>query len=145
MSQSTIYKAQLLAHFKNPLNRTKGDLAHMQIVAQGSNPRCGDDIIIGFNAHEQIIEPVQFKGRGCSICIASASMMTESIKTTNLKHAHSLACNMQKWMLGENILLPESLQALEAVRNHKARHKCVMLPWHALLNGLEQLNIVIKS
>jgi len=72
MSDSQLYKAQLLDHFKKPRNKAVGELTTMQVVKRGSNPRCGDDIEVGFCLNNNTIEPIQFRGRGCSVCIASA-------------------------------------------------------------------------
>jgi nitrogen fixation NifU-like protein len=141
MSGTPLYKAQLLEHFKRPRNKAFGEFTTMQIVKRGSNPRCGDDIEIGFSLKDNIIEPIQFRGRGCSICIASASMMTETIKGQPVKQAKKIAAQMQQWIAGEEIDIPQMLKALEAVRHHPARKKCVMLAWHALIEGLEQCNV----
>ncbi|MBT1450006.1 SUF system NifU family Fe-S cluster assembly protein [Glaciecola sp. XM2] len=141
MSTTQLYKTQLLDHFKKPRNKVSGDLTAMQFVKRGANPRCGDDIEIGFSVTDSLIDPIQFRGRGCSVCIASASMMTEAIAGKSVADAAKLAQNMQAWIEeGKAVTLPDTLQPLEAVRHHPARKKCVMLAWHALRQGMEQCN-----
>jgi len=140
MSGSQLYKAMLLDHFKKPRNKAVGELTTMQIVKRGSNPSCGDDIEIGFSLKDNIIESIQFRGRGCSICIASASMMTETVKGQSTEHVKKIAFDMQQWIEGEDIDIQEMLKPLEAVRHHPARKKCVMLSWNALTEGMEQYN-----
>ncbi len=141
MAELSLYKAQLLDHFKKPRNKAVGQLNELQVVKRGSNPRCGDDIEVGFSIKDNIIEPIQFRGRGCSVCIASASMMTEAIKGQSGLHAKELAGQMQKWIEGGDHSIPETLKPLDAVRHHPARKKCVMLAWQALIEGLEELNV----
>jgi nitrogen fixation NifU-like protein len=136
MPDSSIYKAQLLDHFKKPRNKALGDLTHMQVIKRGTNPRCGDDVEVGFTLKAHIIESIQFRGRGCSVCLASASMMTESIKGQSTEYAKKTAHQMQLWVDGEDIHIPDILKPLEAVRHVPARKKCLMLAWHALAAGI---------
>ena len=138
MTDTAIYKAKLLQHFKHPCNKAYGDLAHLQVIKRGSNPRCGDDIEVGFNLVDDHIEQIQFRGRGCSVCIAAASMMTELVNGESIEDVRSLVSDIQHWIDGERIEIPETLEPLDAVRHHPARKQCVMLCWNALASGLEQ-------
>jgi nitrogen fixation NifU-like protein len=138
MSDTQLYKAQLLEHFKRPRNKAAGDLSHMQFIKRGSNPSCGDDIEIGFNVVENAIQRIEFRGRGCSVCIASASMMTEALQGLNVSDADALSHDVHQWIAGEREYIPETLAALDAVRHHPVRKKCLMLCWRAFAEGLEE-------
>ncbi|MFC4701227.1 Fe-S cluster assembly sulfur transfer protein SufU [Glaciecola siphonariae] len=137
MSQTQIYKAHLLDHFKKPRNKASHDLLGMQVVKRGSNPRCGDDIEIGFNISANSIEAILFRGRGCAVCIASASMMTEAVHGQSIDDAKRIALSVAQWIEGEHAEVPALLKPVDAVRHHPARKKCLMLAWNALLEGLE--------
>lgn len=137
MSDTQLYKDHLLDHFKNPRNKSNAEFTDKSYIKRGSNPRCGDDIEIGFNIIDNHIEAIEFRGRGCSVCLASASMMTEALADSSVKEAGSLALKMSNWVAGEDVLMPEQLQPLSAVKHHPARKKCVMLCWNALHEGLE--------
>jgi nitrogen fixation NifU-like protein len=113
-------------------------MAHKAIIRRGSNPRCGDDIEVGFNINNDQVMDLQFRGRGCSVCLASTSMMTEAVQNMAIAEARRLATDMKQWVAGEERAIPEILQPLEAVRHHPARKKCVMLCWNALAEGLEE-------
>jgi len=141
MSDTQLYKAQLLDHFKKPRNKVLGELTVMQVVRRGSKPRCGDEIEVGLSLKDNLIDLIQFRGRGCSVCIASASMMTEFITGKPVEHAKIIAIQMQRWIEGEDVNIPSILKPLKAVRHHPARKKCVMLAWHALIEGLEESNV----
>lgn len=139
MSHQSVYKEVLLDHFHNP--RNKGDLDGMDAIQRGSNPRCGDDIEIGVKYRHGVIEAVRFRGRGCSICLASASIMSEAGSGLNLQQACRLSEKVRLWFDGENTETPSNITiaALGAVRKHPARKKCVLLAWNALdeiLSGL---------
>ena len=129
---SSIYKAVLLDHFRNP--RNKGDLNAMDRVKRGSNPRCGDEIEVGIRIHNEVLESVKFRGRGCSICLASASIMSESTQGLTLLQARQLVQQMLEWFGETKGEAPSNttLAALGAVRQHSARKKCVLLAWAAL-------------
>lgn len=134
MSDTSIYKDVLMDHYRHPRNR--GDLADADVVRRGSNPRCGDDIDVGVNFADDKLEQVQFRGRGCSVCLASASMMTEAVTGKSKQDAHQLAAAMQAWFCADGELPAESLQALQAVRGSSARKRCVLLAWEALDDAL---------
>ena len=128
----TIYKSALLDHFHNP--RHKGDLEAMDHVARGSNPRCGDEIEIGVRIADETLHEVRFRGRGCSICLASASIMCDCTSGKTLDEAEQQLGQMLACFDGAQCPLPSptSLAALAALREHSARRKCVLLAWTAL-------------
>jgi len=135
----SIYKALVLDHFHNP--RNKGDLDGMDRVSRGSNPRCGDEIEVGIRTADGVLNRVGFRGRGCSICLASASIMSECASGLMIAEAQRLVRRMRDWFDDEQSPAPSntSLAALGALREHPARKKCVLLAWIALdeiLSGL---------
>ena len=129
---SSVYKAVLLDHFHNP--RNKGDLDTMDRVRRGSNPRCGDEIEVGIRANNEVLESVRFRGRGCSICLASASIMSECTQGLTMLQARQIVQQMLEWFGDFKSEAPSNttLAALGAVRQHPARKKCVLLAWIAL-------------
>ena len=141
MSNDSVYQAVLLDHFHNP--RNKGELEAMEMVKRGSNPRCGDEIEVGISCDHEVLETVRFRGRGCSICLASASMMTECTGGLKIVQARKLVNELQQWFSNGDEAAPadENLAALGSLRQHPARKKCVLLAWQALaeiLDGIEE-------
>jgi nitrogen fixation NifU-like protein len=139
MVSARLYKEVLLDHFRNP--RNKGELEGADRIARGSNPRCGDDIEVGLFMQGDRLEDVKFRGRGCSICIASSSMMTEVVCGRDQTEARQLCREMQGWFgQGDGATVaepPAGLAALSAVREYPARRRCVLLSWEALSDALE--------
>jgi len=133
----SVYKSVLLDHFHNP--RNKGDLDTMDRVKRGSNPRCGDEIEVGIRTENEVLESVRFRGRGCSICLASASIMSECTIGLTMQQARQLVRKMLDWFGDSESETPSNttLVALGAVRQHPARKKCVLLAWVALEETLE--------
>ncbi len=139
MSADSLYKETLLKHYKQRLNKSEDGLAGADITQRGSIPRCGDDIEIGLYLDGDVIEQVKFRGRGCSVCIASTSMMTEAASGQTRSAASELQQQMTAWLQGtaDTFEPPNDLGSLSAVRDHPARKKCVLLPWQALANALD--------
>lgn len=141
MASQGIYTDVLLEHFRHP--RNKGGLAGADTVRRGNNPRCGDDIEVGLFLGGDRLESVKFRGRGCSLCIASASLMTEVVSGRNRAEARRLCEEVQSWLgQGDGARLadpPRDLEALSAVRGYPARRRCVLLPWEALSDALAAL------
>lgn len=141
MPTKNLYKSVLLDHFHHP--RNKGDLEGADIVCRGSNPRCGDEVEVGLYVHNKFIDKVKFRGRGCSICIASASMMTEAVSGCSAEEAQHLSDSMHGWFGHssgtEMSEAPEELEALSAVREYPARRRCVLLSWEALTAAINEM------
>lgn len=135
MSDSQLYREQLLAHYRQP--RHKGDLSEARFVRRGRNPRCGDDLEVGLDVEAGVLSFLGFRGRGCSVCLASASLMAETLQRRPLSEAVALGQAMRAWMQGEWQEPPDAgLAPLAAVRHHPARQRCVLLCWEALSDAL---------
>lgn len=143
MDQDGLYKETLLQHFRQPRNREAQTLDGADIVRRGANPRCGDEIEVGLYLDGETIRAVKFRGRGCSVCIASSSMMTEAVSGQDRSAARSICSGMRHWFeQGDGDALaepPKDLQALAAVREYPARRRCVLSSWEALSDALDGL------
>jgi len=143
MADHSLYKDILLKHYRHPHNKSDGELQGADVVRRGGNPRCGDEIEVGLYLHDDRLEQVKFRGRGCSVCIASSSMMTEAVSGHTTDEARQLCQDMQGWFQqGEGASLsapPDDLQALSAVREYPARRRCVLLSWEALADALDAI------
>ncbi|MDZ7842117.1 MAG: SUF system NifU family Fe-S cluster assembly protein [Gammaproteobacteria bacterium] len=135
----TAYKAELLDHYRNPRNRA--DTGDAAVVTRGRNPRCGDDVEIGVDFDGETLSRIRFRGRGCSICIASASMMTEAASGRRISEARGLANFVHRWFSDDPGLAaaaPEPLRPLSPVQDMPARRRCVLLAWEALGQALDR-------
>lgn len=72
------YREYILDHYRNP--RNYGALEHPDAHAEDSNPLCGDQLAIDLQIEGDHVSAVRFKGRGCAISQASASMLSEMIE-----------------------------------------------------------------
>lgn len=130
----TLYRQVIMDHYKNP--RNKGALGGDAVTIEMNNPSCGDRIEVHLSIVDDIIRDVKFEGEGCSISLASASMMTQAIKGKKLTNALYMSGLFSDMMLGKEIdadeLDLEDIEALKGVSQFPARISCATLAWKAM-------------
>lgn len=132
-----IYKQVILDHSKYPHNYGLID-THYQLELL--NPSCGDKITISMIIENDIIKEAKFIGSGCSISIASASMLTSEIKGLTITEAKNKINNFLNMIMGNEFdknLLEDSI-SLENISKLPARVKCATLAWKISEKILEQ-------
>lgn len=126
-------------HYKNPRNR--GQLEDSTLTAELNNPSCGDRISLQLKITDGVVEDIRFEGEGCSISMASASMMTQAVKGKKLEDALKMSEKFSQMMLGEKIdpedLALDDIIALEGVSKFPARIDCATLAWKAMEKGVK--------
>jgi len=95
---SDIYKDIILDYYRHP--RNFGDLPDPDVRSKDSNPLCGDVIEMQIKVRDGKIDDLRFKGRGCAISQASASMLTELAKGKTLDEIKALCKEDVLSMLG---------------------------------------------
>ncbi len=73
-----LYRDFILDHYRNP--RNAGTLESPDVTFEDNNPLCGDKIRMDVKLRDGVIEDIRFRGRGCAISQASASLLTEAVK-----------------------------------------------------------------
>lgn len=117
-----MYRQNILDHYKHP--RNFGELPNAPYRSHVANPLCGDelDFCLRFDQQEKVAE-VKFTGRGCSISIASASLLSEQLK------------GMSRAEIGQ--LNQANIVELLGVDINPARMKCATLSLDAVYASLE--------
>jgi len=134
-----LYRRVIMDHYQRPRNRgklTEQDGIHIEL----NNPTCGDRIELQLKLEGDRVEAIRFDGEGCSISLASASMMTEAVKGLTIPEALSLAQHFYELVQGrvpENVDLGD-LEALHGVSKFPARIKCATLAWKAMEQALKE-------
>jgi nitrogen fixation NifU-like protein len=125
-----------LDHYKRPRNRR--DIERPTHSGTGNNPFCGDYIEVALVASDGLVSDAVFRGRGCSVCIASASMMTELVRNQPMQYVRDLCSEFTRWVDDDEFSweVPMELEPLTLVRGHSARRKCMALAWEALANAM---------
>lgn len=140
-----LYREVILDHHRHP--RNFGGLDGAQAKVEGYNPLCGDRIEIAINSTDgKLLTECRFKGEGCSICMASASMMTEEVLGKPIAEVASSIEGFRALMKGEEcpLAVDGDLESLVGVRNFPVRIKCALLPWTTLNDALTVLKGAAK-
>lgn len=129
-----LYRQVIMDHYQHPRNR--GTLNDDALTIEMNNPSCGDRIFLQFKLDGDTITDVKFTGEGCSISLASASMMTQAIKGKTIEEALKMSDLFSLMMLGRDVDFDEfgleDIEALQGVSNFPARIGCATLAWKAM-------------
>lgn len=129
-------------HGRSP--RNVGDLPEADGTAEGYNPLCGDRIRVQVKLDpEGGVEDIRFSGSACTICTASASMMTDCVKGKSSEEARRLFEEFRGLVAPEEVAasegaLPAKLSVFAGVREFPIRIKCAVLPWHTMKAAMEE-------
>lgn len=127
-----LYQEMILDHGRQP--RNVGELPSANHHKEGFNPLCGDKIALHVLEDNGVINDIRFEGCGCAISMASASLMTESIKGKTLAECNALFSEFHLLVttgIADKKTLGK-LAVLGGVHEFPARVKCASLAWHTL-------------
>jgi nitrogen fixation protein NifU and related proteins len=133
-----LYQEIILDHYRRP--RNKGKAEPSDISAHDSNPLCGDEIDVTAKLVDQKIAELKFDGKGCAICTASASIMTQKLVGKTLPEARQFIDGFLNMMRGEVPFGGKEmgdLKALEGVLKFPVRVKCATLAWNTAQQGIQ--------
>jgi nitrogen fixation NifU-like protein len=115
-----LYRELILDHYRNP--RNKGRLDEADISFEDDNPLCGDRIHLFLTLDDaDRVQNVAWEGEGCAISMASASMLSESIKGKSLEELRGFG--------------KEDLLEMLGIELGPVRLKCALLPLKVLKAG----------
>jgi nitrogen fixation NifU-like protein len=137
-----LYQEVILDHTKRP--RNFGALGGANRTARGHNPLCGDRLDLYAEVRDGRLVGVSFKGSGCAISTASASMMTEAVRGKTVAEAEALFARFHRLLTGSGEEAAAELAggelgklaAFGGVREYPIRVKCATLAWHTLRSAL---------
>ena len=115
-----VYVEEILDHFRNP--RNYGEMKDADIVTKDVNTLCGDGFEFQIKTDGDLIKEVKFRGEGCAISTASASILSEFMKGKSRKEISEMKNEKMVSLLG----IPIS----------NARMKCALLPLEIAKAGL---------
>ena len=145
MDLKELYQEIILDHAKHP--RHKGKCEGYNHDAKAHNPLCGDKVHIYLKLNKnKEIEDLSFEGEGCAISLASASILTETVKGKDLsflKKINEDFLNMikNKAKITINSLSEDqitTISSLSGVQEFPMRVKCATMAWHTCLSAVEK-------
>jgi len=135
-----LYNQVILDHYRKPRNFYKLERANRQ--ADGSNPFCGDTLTVFLLLEEGVLQDISFTGTGCAISIASASIMTESLKGKTEAETKIAFERFLRLMANSSETEPDTAGlgdggVFSTLREYPVRVKCATLAWQAMRAALE--------
>jgi nitrogen fixation NifU-like protein len=139
-----LYQEVILDHGRKPRNYRRLDDADR--TARGDNPMCGDRMELFLKlAPDGHIADAAFQGRGCAISMASASLMTDTVKGKTEAQAREMSEKFRALAMtgtcpdcgGDIAEDMERLAPLSGVHDFPSRVKCATLAWHTLNAALD--------
>ncbi len=144
MELKELYQEIILDHAKNP--RNKGKCSDYNRDAKAHNPLCGDKVHIYLNLdNDKNIKELSFEGEGCAISLASASILTDTLKGKDLSFTKKVIDDFLNMLKKKSKITLNSLtedqittiNSLSGVQEFPMRIKCATMAWHTVLSALK--------
>ena len=147
MEIKELYQEIILDHGKNP--RNKGKCSGYSHNAQAHNPLCGDKVhlYLKLDSDKKVMD-MSFEGEGCAISLASASILTETLKGKDLSFTKKVSEDFLNMVKNKSKITLNSLTedqittitSLSGVQQFPMRVKCATMVWHTFLSALDKKN-----
>ena len=131
-----LYRETVLEHYRRP--RHRAPLAAPDASALVHNPVCGDQVRVEVVLRDGKIAEIASIARGCSIAVASGSVMTELVLDGSVGSVPELEAALRALVEGRGAVegLDPRLRAFERVAQIPSRRGCATLAWEALAQAL---------
>ena len=138
-----LYQEIILDHYRSPRHRA-ATLEPHHVHVHHANPLCGDELDLRVRIAEDgegrsRVEALAYDGDGCSISMASASVMAEAVTGREVNDADDLGEAFRLMMHGEGVKREDDLGdavAFTGVAKFPVRVKCALLGWMALKDAI---------
>jgi len=135
----SLYSEVILDHIKNARNFHQ--LTDANRRAHGINPLCGDTFDVYARVEGDRVVDAAFQCECCGISMASASIMTETVKGKTVQEARMLYRSFEKLLRAPDAAALHAdsgqMPMLELIREFPSRVNCALLGWHTLDAALD--------
>ncbi len=115
-----LYRGEILEHYRHPHHY--GELDDPSATYHDTNPFCGDEITIDLKIADGRVVDAAFRGKGCAISQASASMLMDEIIGASLD-------DLKGWT-------KDDVLDLLGIEIGPVRLKCALLPLKVMKAGV---------
>lgn len=147
-----LYQQLILEHSKRP--HRSGLREPFEAEVHHVNPTCGDEVTVRVHVSgagsDAVLEDVSYDALGCSISVASASIMAQEITGHELHEAAKTYAAVRAMLTskgadqGDEAVIGDGV-ALAGVARYPARVKCALLGWMALEDALAQAGHALRG
>lgn len=139
--QSQLFRQIIMDHYRNPRNKGLAADPRGYMTIHLKNPSCGDDLTVQLKVEGELIKEIRQNGEGCSICCASASMMSELLEAKTIAEAEAVIEQFNLMVKAEDFdedMIGDAI-SLQGVSHLPQRVKCATLGWQACERGLKKI------
>lgn len=147
-----LYQELILEHSKRP--QFAGLREPYEAETHHVNTSCGDEITLRVHVEgdgdEAVVKDVSYDSIGCSISVASASMLAENVVGQPLSYAQAVFGETREMLTskgqksGDEELIGDAI-ALAGVSKYPARVKCALLSWSAFQDALGKIGLDLSA
>ena len=147
-----LYQELIFEHAKTP--HGIGLREPFEAEVHHVNPTCGDEVTVRVHVTggdgAAVLEDLSYDALGCSISVASTSMMAEEITGAPLTRAGEMYAAVKTMLTskgadtGDEDVIGDAV-SLAGVAKYPARVKCALLGWMALEDALAQAGHALRK
>ncbi|NHN54889.1 SUF system NifU family Fe-S cluster assembly protein [Calidifontibacter sp. DB0510] len=143
-----LYQQLILDHSKRPQHA--GLREPFEGEAHHVNTTCGDEVTVRVHVDGDEVKDVSYDAQGCSISVASASILAEEVIGFSVEESLSTYEAMRAMLTskgqdpGDEEVIGDGV-ALAGVAKYPARVKCALLPWAAYTDALVRAGVDIST
>ncbi len=146
MNNLSIYHEKILALASQ--NKGSKEIDDFNSSFDMKNPMCGDEVKIRVKITNEIIQDVSAIVRGCALCEASAGLVIQIFKNNDISKDDFIK-KFLLWLEMKSVNLPDELpkeiEIFEPIREISNRHKCVSMPFEAIINSINDYKLKNKN
>lgn len=145
-----LYQELILEHSKRP--HRAGLREPFDAEVHHVNPTCGDEVTLRVDVtgtgSDAVITDVSYRAQGCSISVASSSVLAEEVIGRPVSQALATFEAMRAMLtsrgqvVGDEDVIGDGV-AFAGVSKYPARVKCALLGWTALTDALARAGVDI--
>ena len=147
-----LYQELILEHSKRPHHAGLRDPFDAEV--HHINPTCGDEVTLRVDVSgtgaEAVVTDVSYEAQGCSISVASASVLAEEVIGHRVDEALETFEAMRTMLTskgavsGDEEVIGDGV-AFAGVAKYPARVKCALLGWTAFTDALARAGVDIST
>ena len=138
-SETDQYREILLEHARHP--KRMGELSDAHASGHCHNPLCGDKVSVAIIVKDNVIKNIRILPSGCSISLASASLMTEVVEGLTITETENMIELVNETFVPSvDKEWPEvltTLSPLKRIRENAMKIPCVLISWIAIKDALK--------
>ncbi len=135
-----MFRQIIMEHNNTPNNKVEELNDDSYVYKEALNPSCGDMVVVYLKFDGDMVVDIKFKGQGCHICCASASILTDELNNMNKEDILNKINQFDHLLKGEEIdddLFEEAI-VLSSLSKSPARYKCAHISWDTVRKIIQE-------